>query len=271
MPVATRNPARISLIRGPRTPVSHGRGHWFDPSTGHQSCISTSRVQGSSTQPALHVPKSGMLLPNMGRTAKHAPPPRAASLADALFSTVQQRVLGLLFGHPERSFYISELIQLVGAGSGAVQREIARLEQSGLVTMHRSGAQKHYRANRNSPLFAELRSIARKTVGLAEPLRAALEPLKPQIAASFVYGSVAKRRDTAASDIDLMVLSDTLTYAEVFKVLNPLSTSLGRNVNPSVYSRSEWVKRVKAGNAFASRVLAQPKLWIIGTEHDLPA
>jgi len=203
----------------------------------------------------------------MGRTSK---PPRAASLADALFSTVQQRVLGLLFGHPERSFYASELIQLVGAGSGAVQREIARLEQSGLVTMHRSGAQKHYRANPKSPLFRELRSIARKTVGLAEPLRAALEPLKAQITASFVYGSVAKRRDTAASDIDLLVLSDTLTYGDVFKVLDPLNTRLGRSVNPSVYSRAEWLKRVKGGNAFATRVIAQPKLWIIGGEHDLP-
>jgi len=207
----------------------------------------------------------------MGRSAKSARASRTASLADALFSTVQQRVLGLLFGHPERSFYASELIQLVGAGSGAVQREIARLEQSGLVTMHRSGAQKHYRANRKSPLFAELRSIARKTVGLAEPLRTALEPLKPQIPASFVYGSVAKRRDTATSDIDLLVLSDTLTYADVFKVLEPLNSRLGRSVNPSVYSRAEWVKRVKGGNAFASRVLAQPKLWIIGSERELPA
>jgi predicted nucleotidyltransferase len=207
----------------------------------------------------------------MGRAVKSARTPRPASLADALFSTVQQRVLGLLFGHPERSFYASELIQLVGAGSGAVQREIARLEQSGLVTMHRSGAQKHYRANRKSPLFAELRSIARKTVALAEPLRAALGSLKPQITASFVYGSVAKRRDTAASDIDLMVLSDSLTYADVFKILEPLSARLGRSFNPSVYSRAEWAKRVKSGNAFASRVLAQPKLWIIGGEHDLPA
>ena len=207
----------------------------------------------------------------MGRAAKPARTRRGASLADALFSTVQQRVLGLLFGHPERSFYASELIQLVGAGSGAVQREIARLEQSGLVTMHRSGAQKHYQANRKSPLFAELRSIARKTVGLAEPLRAALEPLKPHIAAAFVYGSVAKRRDTASSDIDLMVLSDSLTYADAFKVLEPLSAHLGRSVNPSVYSRAEWLKRVKGGNAFVSRVLAQPKLWIIGSEHDFPA
>jgi predicted nucleotidyltransferase len=205
----------------------------------------------------------------MGRATRAARTPRAASLADALFSTVQQRVLGLLFGSPERSFYASELIQLVGAGSGAVQREIARLEQSGLVTMRRSGAQKHYQANRKSPLFAELRSIARKTIGLAEPLRTALEPLKPQIDASFVYGSVAKRRDTAASDIDLMVLSDTLTYGDVFKVLDPLSTRLGRRVNPTVYSRAEWVKRIKGGHAFASRVLAQPKLWIIGSEYDL--
>jgi predicted nucleotidyltransferase len=196
---------------------------------------------------------------------------RAASLADALFSTVQQRVLGLLFGQPERSFYTGELIQLVGAGSGAVQREIARLEQSGLVTMRRSGAQKHYQANRKSPLFAELRSIARKTVGLAEPLRIALSPLKPQVVASFVYGSVAKRRDTAASDIDLMVLSDSLTYGDVFKVLEPASAGLGRTVNPTVYSRAEWAKRVASGNAFVARVLAQPKVWIIGTEHDLTA
>ena len=87
-----------------------------------------------------------------------------ASLADALFSTVQQRVLGLLFGQPERSFYTGELIQLIGAGSGAVQREIARLEKSGLITMRRSGVQKHYQANPKSPLFQELRSIARGSV-----------------------------------------------------------------------------------------------------------
>jgi predicted nucleotidyltransferase len=188
-----------------------------------------------------------------------------------LFSTVQQRVLGLLFGQPERSFYTGELIRLVGAGSGAVQREIARLEQSGLVTVRRSGAQKHYQANRKSPLFTELRSIARKTVGLAEPLRAALSPLESQIAAAFVYGSVAKRRDTAASDIDLMVLSDDLTYSDVFKVLEPVSGRLGRTVNPTVYSRADWSRRLKSGNAFVTRVLAQPKLWIIGGEHDLPA
>jgi predicted nucleotidyltransferase len=207
----------------------------------------------------------------MGMTNRPARARRGSSLADALFSTVQQRVLGLLFGQPERSFYTAELIQLVGAGSGAVQREIARLEQSGLITLRRSGAQKHYQANRKSPLFAELRSIARKTIGLAEPVRAALSPLREQIAAAFVYGSVAKRGDTARSDIDLMVVGDALTYGDVYRVLEPLGTSLGRIVNPTVYSRAEWDKRLSSGNSFLVRVLAQPKLWIIGTEHDLAA
>jgi predicted nucleotidyltransferase len=194
-----------------------------------------------------------------------------ASLADALFSTVQQRVLGLLFGQPERSFYTGELIQLVGAGSGAVQREIARLERSGLISMRRSGVQKHYQANPKSPLFQELRSITRKTVALAEPLRAALSPLEKEIIAAFVYGSVAKRRDTAASDVDLMVLTDSLTYGDVFRMLEPSSARLGRRVNPTVYSAAEWTKRVRGGNAFVSRVVAQPKLWLIGSEHALPA
>lgn len=201
-----------------------------------------------------------MILPNMG-----------SSLADALFSTVQQRVLGLIFGQPDRSFYASELIHLVGAGSGAVQRELARLEQSGLVTTRRFGVQKHYQANHKSPLYKELRSIARKTMALAEPLRAALLPVKARIIAAFVFGSVAKRRDTANSDIDLMVVSNQLTYGDIFKALESTNIQLGRTVNPTVYSTSEWTKRVEEKNSFLTRVLALPKLWVIGTEHDLPA
>jgi len=206
----------------------------------------------------------------MGRRKTTARRRRESSLADALFSTTQQRVLGLLFGQPERSFYATELIGLAGAGSGAVQRELARLEQSGLVTVRRLGTQKHYQANPESPLFNELSSIARKTVGLAEPLREALAPLASRVIAAFVYGSVAKRRDTAASDIDLMVVSDTLTYADIFGALEPLAAKLGRAINPTVYSRRELARRRKEDNAFVTRVLAQPKVWIIGAEDDLP-
>jgi predicted nucleotidyltransferase len=196
---------------------------------------------------------------------------RQQSLADALFSTTQQRVLGLLFGQPSRSFYATELIVLTGAGSGAVQRELVRLEQSGLVTVRRLGAQKHYQANPDSPLFAELCSIMRKTVAVAEPLREVLAPLAPRIVAAFVYGSVAKNADTASSDVDLIIISDSVTYADAFSALEPISTRLGRQVNPTVYTRRELAKRIKDNNAFTTRVLAQPKVWLIGTEDDLAA
>ena len=212
-------------------------------------------------------------MPRMGMVKKATAVRRKkpGSLADALFSTTQQRVLGLLFGQPDRSFYATELIGLSRGGSGAVQRELASLEQSGLVTVRRLGTQKHYQANPDSPLFSELCGIARKAVGLAEPLRAALAPLASRIVMAFVYGSVAKRRDTASSDIDLMVVSDDLSYAEVFEALEAIGARLGRVVNPSVYTRRELDKRVKDGNAFVKRVLAQPKVWVIGTEDDLAA
>lgn len=213
----------------------------------------------------------GSSMPRMGKRKATPRRRRESSLADALFSTTQQRVLGLLFGQPERSFYATELIGLAGAGSGAVQRELARLEQSGLVTVRRLGTQKHYQANPASPLFGELAGIARKTFGLAEPLREALAPLASRVSAAFVYGSVAKRRDTAASDIDLMVVSDSVTYADVFGALEPLAARLGRTINPTVYSRRELARRRKDDNAFVTRVLAQPKVWILGTEDDLPA
>lgn len=206
----------------------------------------------------------------MGRRKTTKKRQRAKSLADALFSNTQQRVLGLLFGQPARSYYLTELIRLVGAGSGAVQRELARLEESGLVTVRRLGTQKHYQADPGSPLFGELCAIARKTVGLVEPLREALAPLASQIVAAFVYGSVAKRADRATSDIDLMVVSNSMTYAEVFEALEPFRAELGRSVNPTVYSSGELVKRVKDGNVFVTRVLKQPKLWVIGSEDDLP-
>ena len=109
-----------------------------------------------------------------------------------------------------------ELIRDAGTGSGAAQRELARLEHSGLIVARRIGNQKHYQANAESPLFAELRNIVLKTVGLAEPLREALKPVSSGIRAAFVYGSVAKAADRAASDIDLMVVSDSLSYGDVF-------------------------------------------------------
>src|SRR5207248_11253871 len=115
----------------------------------------------------------------------------AISISNALFSKVQQRVLALIFGHPERSFYTSEIVRSVRSGTGAVERELSRLQRSGLVSVERIGNQKHYRANRQSSIFEELRSLVLKTVGLAEPLRQSLEPYSKKIKTAFVYGSVA--------------------------------------------------------------------------------
>jgi predicted nucleotidyltransferase len=194
---------------------------------------------------------------------------RSSNLADALFSGTQQRVLGLLFGQPERSFYATELINLAGVGSGAVQRELASLSQSGLVTVKPVGNQKHYQANPASPIYDELCGLVRKTVGLAEPLRAALAPLATQIKAAFVYGSVAKKEDTASSDIDLMLVSDTLTFGETILALQAATESLGREVNPNIFTPQDFANRLKEGGSFVSRVMAQPKVWLIGGEHDL--
>ena len=192
------------------------------------------------------------------------------SLADALLTKTQQRVLRVLFGQPERSFYASEVIRDASTGSGAAQRELARLEESGLIVTRRIGNQKHYQANAASPLFSELRNIVLKTVGLAEPLRDALKPVAADIRAAFVYGSVAKATDQGASDIDLMVVSDSLSYGEVFGAVDKVSRALGRNVNPTVYSAAEFSRRAKNENVFITRVLEGPKVWVIGSENDLP-
>jgi predicted nucleotidyltransferase len=222
-----------------------------------------------------------MMHPNMGTSAttkgRTRPPPRRKSkastvplsLADALFTGTQQRVIGLLFGQPGRSFYANEVIALTRGGSGAVQRELARLAQAGLVTVRASGKQKYLQANPASPIFDELCSIARKTVGLAEPLRTALMPLAKRIRAAFVFGSIAKREDTASSDIDVMVLSDDVDYADLYPYLEDTSRALGRKINPTIYTSPEWEKRVSRGDAFLARVLAQPRIWLIGGDDAL--
>jgi len=197
--------------------------------------------------------------------------PPVSGVADALFTKVQQRVLAVLFGNPGRSFYANEVISLAGSGTGAVQRELASLEAAGLATVTRVGNQKHYQANAAAPVFADLRGLVLKTSGLADVLRLALTPLAAQISAAFVYGSVAKGQDTAQSDIDLMVISETLSYADLFAALETATKQLGRKVNPTVYSRKELDKRRRADNAFIKRVWSQRKLWVIGEEHAVAA
>lgn len=201
-----------------------------------------------------------MMQPNMGTIQTAS---AASGLADALFPKVRQRVLAVLFGRPDQSFYANEVIALAQSGTGAVQRELAALAQAGLLTVSKQGNQKHFQANAQAPVFTELRSLILKTMGLADVLRTALAPLAPQIEAAFVYGSVAKQQDTASSDIDLMIVSPSLGYADVYSALESAAATLGRTVNPTLYEPVELAKRIAQDNAFVTRVLQQPKIWLI--------
>lgn len=192
-------------------------------------------------------------------------------MADALFPKGRQRVLSILFGNPDRSFYANEVIALAQSGTGSVQRELATLSEAGLLTVTKQGNQKHYQANAAAPVFAELRGLVMKTTGLADVLRAALAELVPQIDLAFVYGSVAKQQDTAQSDIDVLVVSAGLSYADLFGALESATLSLGRKVNPGLYTPVDIAKRIKQDNAFVTRVLQQPKIWLIGNENQLHA
>lgn len=189
--------------------------------------------------------------------------------SDALFTKTQQRVLAVLFGQTDRSFYANEIIGLAASGSGAVQRELARLEAASLVTVRRVGNQKHYQANHAAPIFAELRAIVLKTFGVADVLRAALQPLWPSVELAFVYGSLAKGTEHAGSDVDLMVIGSVPSNAQLLEALMPAQTQLGRAVNPTLYTQDEFAQRVRDGRSFIMRILDQPKMFVKGSEHDI--
>jgi predicted nucleotidyltransferase len=193
----------------------------------------------------------------------------ALSISNALFAKVQQRVLALIFGHPERSFYTSEIVRRVDSGTGAVERELSRLQRSGLVSVERIGNQKHFRANRESPVFDELQSLVVKTVGLTEPLRKALEPHSKKIKVAFVYGSVAKGSDTAQSDIDLMVVGDELGYSALYSAVQDAENILQRKVSPLFLSAQAWKRKASQKGSFVNKISAQPKLFIFGSERDI--
>ncbi len=225
------------------------------------------------------MPILGIRLPNMGMQTKAtgAKPRRrisgtartksrpATGLAGALFSMTQQRTLGLLFGQPDRRFFANELIGLTGSGSGAVQRELLRLTDSGLVTATRIGGRRYFQANPAAPLFEELRSIVLKTVGAAEPLKTVLAPIASRIQLAVIYGSVAKGRETASSDLDLLVVSDELTLEQLYAALASAERQLSRKVNVTLYGGGEFQRRRRGGHPFLDRVLAGDHIVLTGS------
>jgi predicted nucleotidyltransferase len=191
------------------------------------------------------------------------------SIAAALFSDSQSRVLRWLFGQPEREFHLSELRRLTGLGSASLQRELNRLAEAGLVRSERVGNLRRFQANPQNPVYGELVGLTRKTLGVEPMLREALLPLAPDLQAAWVYGSIAKQTDTAQSDVDVMLIGKNLRLARVLELLVPLEAQLGRKINPTCYTPAEFKRRRAEPGSFVNRVLAQPVLPLIGNADEL--
>lgn len=194
------------------------------------------------------------------------PPANRRGLASALFTPVQARVLGLLFGQPGRRFQSVEVIRLADSGTGAVYRQLQRLAEADLVVVARQGNHKYYQANQESPIFAELRDLVLKTVAVAEPLRHALEPLADRIDCAFFFGSGAKGSGQGGSDLELFVISDEVGYAELYEALPAAEPELARTINPTVYTRAEWKRWRSRKDAFAARIGDRPRIFVVGND-----
>ena len=190
-------------------------------------------------------------------------------IRDALFSKVQGRVLALLFGQPDRSFYTSEILRHVNCGVGAVDRELNRLLQSGLVTVERVGNQKHFRANKTAPIFDDLRGLLEKTVNLTEPLKRSFERHASGIRSAFVFGSVAKGTDTVKSDIDILVIGDDLSYADLYTAAQEAELTLKRPVHLLFMTPHDWQRHASDEGTVMNMISKSPKLFFIGSEHEL--
>ncbi len=190
------------------------------------------------------------------------------NISSALFTDSQSRLYVWLFGQPDRAYHLNELRRLTGLGSASLQRELNRLATAGLVDAQAVGNLRRFQANPQSPVYAELVTLTRKTLGTVPVLRDALQPLQPNLQSAWVYGSVAKQADTASSDIDVMLVGNDLLLSQVLATLEPAEAQLGRKINPSCYSLQEFERRRAEPDSFVNRVLSQPTLLLTGNVHE---
>jgi predicted nucleotidyltransferase len=189
-------------------------------------------------------------------------------LATTLFSGYRRRVFGLLLLHPEQRYHLREIARLTGTVPGTLTRELAKLAEVGVLKKEGVGRQVFYSANRECPIFDELASILRKTSGLVDVLADALVPLAEQVEVAFVFGSIASGQASSGSDIDLMVIG-SVSFSDLIAALYPVQETLGREINPKIYTRAEWQKFVKENGAFVRDVMSKPKLLVLGDKDDL--
>jgi predicted nucleotidyltransferase len=187
-------------------------------------------------------------------------------LSETLFGRTRGAVLSVLYGHVGEAFYLRQLARLTDITLGPVQRELRQLVDAGLVSRTTVGAQTLYTANRHSPVFAEIKSLVIKTVGMHDVLFAALEPLRKNVNLAFVYGSVARSSETERSDVDLMIIGN-VDFGVVVEGLADAQKTLNREINPTVYSLKEFRRKMREN--FLKSILAGNKLFIIGDDNVL--
>lgn len=206
------------------------------------------------------VPEMGTIVPEMGTQSSDR-------VGEVLFGRTRRAVLALLYGHADEEFYLRQIIRAAGVGQGSMQRELEQLVGSGLVLRRTLGRQVFFKANPDSPVYKELRSLLLKTAGVADVLREALASLATRIDVAFVYGSVARGDERRASDVDVMIIGN-VSFAEVSRALRPAQERLGREVNPTVYSPTELREKLAAGHHFVRSIAERDKVFLFGNEHD---
>ncbi|CAM2892368.1 nucleotidyltransferase domain-containing protein [Legionella anisa] len=185
-----------------------------------------------------------------------------------LFSEYRRRVLALLLLHPDERYHVREIARLTNTTAGTLHRELSKLAQSKVLLREQSGNQVYYQANRNFSIYTELASILKKTSGLVGVLFDFLAPLAEKIEVAFVFGSVAKGTENLGSDIDVLIIGE-IDFTEVVAALYAAQTSLGREINPKIYSREQWKASLQKQDLFIQEILNNPKLFIMGALHDL--
>ena len=189
-------------------------------------------------------------------------------LVELLFGAYRRRILSQLLLHPEQSFYAREIGRLTGVPAGSLHREVTALTEAGLLTRSSAGNQVRYQADRACPVFEELAGIFRKTTGLADVLREAMEPLGRRVRAAFVFGSVAQGKERETSDVDVMVVGSA-SFARVVAALTPAGERLRRAVNPVVMTPGAFRAKLKARDRFVARIVREPKILLIGDAREL--
>lgn len=194
--------------------------------------------------------------------------PNLDRLPATLFGKTRRAVLGLLYGHADEAFYLRQIVRASGCGLGAVQRELKRLAEAGIIRRTIRGPLVYFQADPNCPVFEELKSLVVKTAGVTDILRAALAALADRVKIALVYGSIARGEECRESDVDLLVVGE-VTFSEVVSSLGPAQEKLRREINPTVYPPAEFRSKVRAGDHFLKSVLTGPRAFVLGDQHEL--